>query len=107
MDPEQMIIELTEALALDDAQVEKIRSIIDDEAAKRDTIFEKYAGQGRSARKEMRSEMMALHEDTIVQIKSLLSEEQFIEYEVYLEKKRQEKQAAFEKWGSLKHTGRV
>jgi hypothetical protein len=55
-DPERIITNLTEELGLSETQISQIRPIIEKQAEQRNSIFEKYASQGRGGRRAMRNE---------------------------------------------------
>lgn len=95
--PEQLLSDLTQELSLNETQVEKIQSIIEDHTSKREALFEQYANKGRSARREMKPEMDAPQADLNTSIEAVLTEEQIVKYQVYQEKKRQEMQATMGK----------
>ncbi len=91
-DPERMTANLTAELSLSDEQVAKVRPIIEEHAKKRDAIMEKYAGQDKSGRQNMRTEMDALRTELDTRLQTVLTEDQMVKYRAYMEKKRQEMQ---------------
>ena len=85
--PEEILAHMTDRLELSDEQAEQIRPIIEDQVTKRSELFEKYHHQGRESRRQMRSEMRTLIEETDKQLEPILSDEQMAE----LKKMREER----------------
>lgn len=89
MDPEKQLAHLKDRLQLDDEQVEQIRPIITDAAAKRHAIMERYRSQGRSGMAAARKEMETLREETESRLGEILSAEQMTVFRELREEQRQ------------------
>lgn len=83
---------LSEKLQLTDTQINQIRPILENQIQKRKEIFEVYSLQGNGDRRALRNQMRALREQTRLQVKDLLTEEQIAKYEAWQQERFQKMQ---------------
>ena len=76
MDPEKRLAHLSDRLQLDDHQVEQVRPILEDSAARRQEIRARYRSQGQSGMAATREEMQTLRQETETRLGEVLTAEQ-------------------------------
>ena len=76
LDADQRLAQLTTQLDLDDAQVEQMRPIVEEQTKRQQALFESYSGD----RETMRAEMTKLREETDEQFAEVLTKEQMNKY---------------------------
>jgi Spy/CpxP family protein refolding chaperone len=76
LDADQRLAQLTTQLDLDDAQVEQMRPIVEEQTKRQQALFESYSGD----RETMRAEMTKLRDETDEQFAEVLTEEQMNKY---------------------------
>ncbi len=82
--PEQVIEHMTNRLDLTPEQAAEITPIIEESIEKKKTVFEKYGG----IRQEIRSEMETIHDETEVELSSILTDEQIEDLRAFRDKRR-------------------
>ena len=76
LDADQRMAQLTTQLDLDDAQVEQLRPIVEEQTKRQQALFDSYSGD----RETMRAEMSKLRDETDEQFAGVLSEQQMKKY---------------------------
>jgi len=76
LDADQRMAQLTTQLELNDAQVEQLRPIVEEQTKRQQALFDSYAGD----RETMRAEMTKLRDETDEQFAEVLSEAQMKKY---------------------------
>ena len=89
MDPEKQLTHLKDRLQLDDRQVEEIRPILEDSAARREEIRARCRSQGQPGMAGAREEMHALRQETETSLGEVLTTEQMETFRAFRTEQRQ------------------
>ena len=88
MAPEKRLAHLKDRLQLSDRQVEQVRPILEDMAARRRDIMDQARSQGGSGRASFREDMRVLREETDARLSEILSTEQMDAWKSLREEQR-------------------
>jgi len=87
--PERQLAHLKDRLHLEDDQINQIRPILEDMAARRETIRERYHSQEQSGRVATREEMQTLRRETEARLAEILTAEQMDAFRALREEQRE------------------
>lgn len=103
-DIDEVMKKLTERLQLDEAQAEKVRSVLEARREEMEKLREQSRSRERSPEtiQEMRREMDKIRQNTEEELGGILSEDQMKEYRKYEEERLEEMRS---RWGGRRQPG--